>query len=218
MITAEQIKAGRALIGWSQADLAKKSGYSLPAINNIERNVTTPRTSTLKTIQQALEEGGIEFTEGPGVRLQSEILNIKMLEGKDSLRKLFADIYETMEEEGGLILVSSVDEKKFIKADKESLYEYVAKCRKHGKLRHRILHQENDTQFLGAEDNADRRWIKSDVFGLVPMYIYGDKHAVVLWGSPLRVVLVHNSSMTETYRRQFNANWKIATIPNHSSK
>ncbi|HEY1096410.1 MAG TPA: helix-turn-helix transcriptional regulator, partial [Alphaproteobacteria bacterium] len=53
MITAEQIKAARALLNWKQSDLARESGVSLPSINNIERNIGSPRLDTLQSIQTA---------------------------------------------------------------------------------------------------------------------------------------------------------------------
>lgn len=67
MITPAQIRAARALLGWSQSQLAEKAGVSRNALNNLEREVVAPRRSTVKAIQQTLEQAGIEFTEG-GVR------------------------------------------------------------------------------------------------------------------------------------------------------
>jgi transcriptional regulator with XRE-family HTH domain len=74
MITANQIKAARALIGWRQADLASASGVSEISIKNIERGATDPRTSTLSAVARALEQAGIEFTNGgqPGVRMKKK--------------------------------------------------------------------------------------------------------------------------------------------------
>lgn len=77
MISAKQIRAARALIGWTQADLAKAAGLSIAALNNLEREVTDPRGSTLNAIETALREGGVEIISdrghspdgGPGVRL-----------------------------------------------------------------------------------------------------------------------------------------------------
>ena len=77
MITAGQIRAARALIGWKQTDLAKSSGVSEISIKNIERGVTDPRYKTLEAIQKAFEKGGVVFLEpgdmrdgGAGVRLK----------------------------------------------------------------------------------------------------------------------------------------------------
>jgi transcriptional regulator with XRE-family HTH domain len=65
MITAGQIRAARALIGWKQIDLAKRSGISEISIKNIERGVTDPRYRTLEAIQTAFERSGVVFLE-PG--------------------------------------------------------------------------------------------------------------------------------------------------------
>jgi predicted transcriptional regulator len=77
MITAGQIRAARALIGWTQMDLAKASGVSEISIKNIERGATDPRSSTLGALQQAFEKAGVIFLEpgdirdgGVGVRLK----------------------------------------------------------------------------------------------------------------------------------------------------
>jgi DNA-binding XRE family transcriptional regulator len=66
VITAAQIRAARALIGWKQTDLAAASGVSEMSVKNIERGVTDPRASTLNAIQKAFEEAGILFLD-PGV-------------------------------------------------------------------------------------------------------------------------------------------------------
>ena len=70
MIVPAQIRAARALIGWTQAELAAASALSEMSIKNIERNFTDPRASTLSAIIRALEAAGVEFTNGgePGVK------------------------------------------------------------------------------------------------------------------------------------------------------
>jgi transcriptional regulator with XRE-family HTH domain len=62
LTTASQIRAARALIGAKQSDLAKAAGISLATLNNIERGVGDPRTSTLDAIVGALDGAGIEFS------------------------------------------------------------------------------------------------------------------------------------------------------------
>lgn len=67
MITAAQIRAGRALLNVKQSELAKASGVSLATLNNIERGVGDPRSSTLQAIERALKAAGVEVEED-GVR------------------------------------------------------------------------------------------------------------------------------------------------------
>jgi transcriptional regulator with XRE-family HTH domain len=74
-ITIEQLRAARALLGWSQTQLAEGAGMSLPTIKRVEAG-SGPRVSEearLK-LRRTLESGGVEFIDenggGPGVRLR----------------------------------------------------------------------------------------------------------------------------------------------------
>lgn len=75
-ILPAQIRAGRALIGLTQDDLASASGLPKRTIARIELAEVTPRQSTLSAIRSALETAGIEFIEenggGAGVRLRKD--------------------------------------------------------------------------------------------------------------------------------------------------
>lgn len=78
MVTGGQIRAARALLGWTQRQLSAAAGVSEISIKNIERDKTDPRSSTLDAIQLAFEEAGAVFLDagdtrngGPGVRLKS---------------------------------------------------------------------------------------------------------------------------------------------------
>ena len=74
MITTRQVKAARALLAWSQSDLAKASKVSMPTIARLEsmEGALGGRGDTVEKIRHALERGGVEFTNGkrPGVRLR----------------------------------------------------------------------------------------------------------------------------------------------------
>ena len=60
MITPAQIRAGRAMLGVKQSDLAMAAGLSLATLNNIERGLSDPRASTLEALARALAQAGIE--------------------------------------------------------------------------------------------------------------------------------------------------------------
>jgi predicted transcriptional regulator len=77
MVSVRQVKAARALLGWSQENLVEKSGLSYPTIARIEAasdGEIAGRSTTAEKIVAALEKGGVEFIEenggGPGVRLR----------------------------------------------------------------------------------------------------------------------------------------------------
>ncbi len=76
MISALQIRAARALLGWSQQTLADKAIVSLNAVKRLESRTSDPRMSTVLAIQHALEKAGIEFLptdgrKGEGLRIAS---------------------------------------------------------------------------------------------------------------------------------------------------
>lgn len=64
MITPSQIKAARALLGWSQQDLADRAIVALNTVRRIEAGQGDPRVSSVGRIQAALEAAGIEFSFG----------------------------------------------------------------------------------------------------------------------------------------------------------
>jgi transcriptional regulator with XRE-family HTH domain len=79
MLTAAQIRAARALLGWSQPALAQASGLSLPTIVRMEGQQGPGRSAAanVDAVQRALEEAGVIFLGskelyqgGPGVRLK----------------------------------------------------------------------------------------------------------------------------------------------------
>ncbi|TXH26482.1 MAG: XRE family transcriptional regulator [Elusimicrobia bacterium] len=74
----EQIRAARALLGWTAADLAEQSGVSYPTVQRMDatRGQVSGRHETVEAIRKALEARGIQFLEsgqvaaGPGVAVR----------------------------------------------------------------------------------------------------------------------------------------------------
>jgi predicted transcriptional regulator len=75
MVTPRQIRAARALLGWSQQQLADAAIISLNALIRLERGQVDSRLSTLAAVTRALTKAGVEFIpagdRGEGVRLAS---------------------------------------------------------------------------------------------------------------------------------------------------
>lgn len=77
MLTSEQMRAARALLGWKQADLAKKAKVGLATIQRLERGSgpLMAHVSTVLKIEGAFGKAGIDLIEpsqegGMGVRLK----------------------------------------------------------------------------------------------------------------------------------------------------
>lgn len=76
MVSIRQVKAARALLGWSQDDLADRSAVSKPTIARLETmdGELGGYVDTRSKIIGTLEKAGVEFIEenggGAGVRLR----------------------------------------------------------------------------------------------------------------------------------------------------
>lgn len=79
ILNANQIRAARALLNWSQNELVEKTGLSLTTIRRMEDEKIGPERSSagnVATVTRSLEEAGVLFLAageavegGPGVRL-----------------------------------------------------------------------------------------------------------------------------------------------------
>lgn len=74
----EQIRAARALLGWTAADLAKHAGVSYPTVQRMDaaKGPVAGRHGTVEAIRKTLEAQGVQFLEagqvaaGPGVAVK----------------------------------------------------------------------------------------------------------------------------------------------------
>jgi transcriptional regulator with XRE-family HTH domain len=77
LITSGQIKAARALIGWTARDLAAKAEIGFSTLIRLESADGMPsgNIKTMDAVKKALEEAGIEFIgtpeNGAGVKWRS---------------------------------------------------------------------------------------------------------------------------------------------------
>jgi transcriptional regulator with XRE-family HTH domain len=76
VLTPAQLRAARALLGWSREDLAEKSGVGANTTKDFEINDSNPKLRTVQKWMRTLEQAGVEFIhptddKGPGVRLRS---------------------------------------------------------------------------------------------------------------------------------------------------
>ena len=73
VISIAQIRAARAMLGWSQPALAEAAGLSVPTIKRAEADQGIKVSEAAReAIRRAIEKAGVEFTnhDQPGVRLR----------------------------------------------------------------------------------------------------------------------------------------------------
>ena len=72
-LTSEQVKAARALLGWSKLKLATRIGVSEKAISAFELGGQWRQPINLDFVRERLKAAGVEFTicAEPGVKLKA---------------------------------------------------------------------------------------------------------------------------------------------------
>lgn len=77
MLAPAQLRAARAIVGWSREQLAERSGTAAETVKRFELRGNDPKRSTMLKWRRALEQAGVEFVnptedgKGEGVRFRS---------------------------------------------------------------------------------------------------------------------------------------------------
>jgi DNA-binding XRE family transcriptional regulator len=71
ILTAEQCRGARAMLGWSQDELALAARVSRQTVADFERGARMPIPNNLTGMVTAFEKAGIEFLPDNGIRLKT---------------------------------------------------------------------------------------------------------------------------------------------------
>lgn len=203
-ITTAQIRGARGILNWSQQDLAQRTGISATSIGSIENGQTTPRESTLSTIRKTLESSGIEFIGMDGVRQISG--DVRTYKGPNGFIEFYDDIYNTVRDLETEILVSNVDERKFVKILGDYAKVHVDRISALKKVNYKILIKEGDN-YLPGSSYAEYRWIPKELFSSVPFYVYGNKLGILTMDNEPSVIVLKYGAIAEAYKVQFFDMW-----------
>lgn len=208
MISISQVKAARALLDIKQAELADMAGVSITAVNNMERQIGSPRLDTIMAIQGALEQAGIEFLEDDGVKRKGEVFEFLKFEGAHIIEKLTDDML-THIQDGDEVIMCGIDERRFVALDEKQVQRY-AQGSRNKNMRERILSRHGDKYFVSPA--SCYRWVSPDLFGRIPYIVYNDRVVFMLWEKPYRCIIIRNPSLAETFKTQFEFLWESAAI------
>lgn len=204
MPTIEQIRAARALIGWSQKDLADRADLSQTGIARIENGTNQPNSTTLAKIKNAFDKAGIVFISGGVQRVQDTLL---VLEGQDCLRRLQDDIYHTLKSVSGEVLLMGIDE---ISENEKENFEYtlmhIERLKKAG-ITERILVKEDENTFI-----APKSWyrkVSAKYFSPHTVFVYDNKIALTLRQPHNKVLILENKYFSESLKSFFNLLWDL---------
>ncbi len=205
MISLAQIKAARALLGWSQEALARAADLSLPAINNIERGLTSPRKETLNAIENALNSAGVDFIDISGVQLRRPDVETEIIEGEDWLEIYDNDIFSVLRGSDDEILQWSCDERSWMVYGGTTNHLYIEK-RDSLKFKERILVPENIDYITNKPELY--RTLPTSCFDGVSYQIYGNRVSYILWQAR-KIILIKSTAMASAKRAEFEYFWNV---------
>lgn len=209
-LRAGQIKAARALLGWSQEELAQASGLAVNTIRNIEMGAISPRLTTNSLIRQVIEEAGLEFTDGEGVKRRSD--DVRLYQGADAGEAFFASLGAAMRGKGGdvAILVPSLDLlRQVCDVGSSDVWTPLEQLASVASVQCLVGDAASSTPLPSA---VQCRRIAPHLIGPVPCFIYGTLYALALLDRTAapRFVTFRTASTAQAYRHHFLQLWNTA--------
>lgn len=202
MITPRQCRAARGLLGFTQADLAEKAGMSKTGLNNFESGKSSMKSSTQKSLRLALENSGIDFTPGEGVRLRTH--DALFFQGANALTELMDHMISHTRSQSDGVCVYHNDASELEKClntlkSNETPFRVLTSCEKIAANTYN-----GRVEFLASS--------KHDFS--TPKFIYGDFVAMRMMQSDL-ILVVSSKETAEAERLHFNEVWHDLT---HTTK
>lgn len=199
MKTAEKIRAGRAILGWSQQVLADHSGVSKPTIAQVELG-REPEAAIYRKLVAALENEGIFFSDN---MIEKRDLFIRTLSN-------YADVLDDIERTtapGDDICVHCADDRR----SSDAVNAKLRQMRENG-YRFRTTISEDNDYITGPA--SEYRQIDKDYFASSDVsVIYGRKIVQhVRNGDTNLFVLVNSASHAAAMRKQFEYWWKKGKV------
>jgi transcriptional regulator with XRE-family HTH domain len=212
MLTVEQIRAARALTGWSQKGLGERANLSQTAITNIEVGKFRPTAQSSAAIKEAFEAAGIEFIPGGVRRRPSAIISIQ---GEDYAQQImdwvYAQILAAEDGEGHEILMTGVDYSALDASMKDHVRAHIDRLQQAGIDQHILVAPDVKEQDILGPKTWHRR-IDRRIFGATtPTMIFGEYYGMMLQDQKEWLV-IKNRNLADNQRHVFQYLWDNAEV------
>lgn len=212
MLTIEQMKAARALLGWSQGDLADAAHLSKTGIARIENHESRPNSETSFKIMEAFTKAGIEFIGTEGLRRRQ--INIARYQGQEEFRKFMDEVYycarDTKDE---LCLFNGVPSYIHDACGHDWYAMHAARMKELTKRpRFRIIVRQGERNFI-AGGFAEYRWFPHNKFKDKTIYVYGPNIAFLNFdNADVNVLSIQQKDIADSFRIMFDIAWETVAI------
>ena len=203
IILPEQIRAARAILGWTAEELAKRAGMTHRALQNIETGFSQARAANMERIKTVIEQAGLEFTADCGIKKRGLMT---VFDGRDAYLRMMQDAEFT---------VSAGDHREVLFAyvtDAMATTDVIAqelKMRGAG-IGMRCLIKATDTYI--RYPLREYRLIPDEFWHHNSEVIYGDKVAIVI-NMGERILIINDHSYATARRLNFEHYWRQLRSP-----
>lgn len=213
MITIEQCRGARGVLGWTQQDLADACGLSKTAINNFEKGHSDIKAESLRSIRVAFESADIEFIGHEGITKKVE--TVRILRGPNALNDLLDDIEKHVTNKKTEILISNIDQSFVNRVSSQKLFRHIDLLKTQN-IKERIICTHGTNSVFSPED--DCRWIpEKNASESVTTFIYANKIAIELWDQSM-IIIISSAEASEAERNRFESRWVGCKTPSQDTK
>lgn len=208
LVKPQQMRAARALLGWSQAELAERAGVAELTVINFEGAKSTPTAATLEKLMLAVDTGGVELLSNGGVAPIST--RVKHYRGSDDFRRFFDDIYLTAKNEGGSICLFNGVPPLLIKWLGSEWYKAHAERMREikDKFTFNVIVNEDESGLIGSSF-ANYRFFPKELFSNKTIYIYGNKIGFINFSeADVDVTVLEQADTANAMRVLFDISWQ----------
>ncbi len=207
MITIEQCRAARGLLGWTQQDLADACGLSKTAINNFEKGHSDIKTESLRAVRMAFESLNVEFTGQDGLRRCHDRADV--LKGIGAYNSMLDNILPASRQSGSEFLIFNMNDNLSRHITLDKLQTYISELEKHD-ITTRILYQEGANIVPGTA--AQSRWISKEQSKYMPIRLVYGSNVALQFGQSAFLTLISSRDESQSHRKEFDAIWAEASI------
>jgi len=139
---------------------------------------------------------------------EKESVKVEVFKGKSALRTFFREHIKEVKERKESPLIYGVEERKFHHADRIAIEKYLNGLRRLG-VKEKVLVKEEEKYFVEGKQTIYRK-LPEKFFSSMPVSVCGSKLFIHIWGEPIYLIIIESEKLAESYKKQFNALWKMA--------
>lgn len=139
-------------------------------------------------------------------RTPREDTTVQVLTGIEGLKFRLNDTWQTPHKEN---LIFGLNEARYNEALPVFMPQYFKRLKERG-IKERVITQKKKGIFVFDNDVTTYRFLDTEELEPVNTIIYGNKVALIVWGTPITSIIIENKRLAQTYREHFKYLWKMA--------